>query len=227
MTEYMYDEQCRRVRLDAPRVPKEWRNGPAPRDESKVIVIPDPVAAERWLDLPQHRGVQVSSRGRLSCLFDFAPARAWAPWLVSVEVGENGHLYTQIPDWIFQSWGQRRRVDRLIASAFLARPDARRPCVLKHLNGDLTDCRLDNLSWQPDETFEAPRVLPDLPPKPTPSGERNGRARLSEAQVAEIRRMLAAGETCTTIAHRFGVSRSSISLIKSGRRWKEKPNADE
>ncbi len=50
-------------------------------------------------------------------------------------------------------------------------------------------------------------------------GSRNGRAKLTESQVEEIRRGWAAGETQVAMARRFGVSRSAIQFILNGQNW--------
>jgi hypothetical protein len=49
-----------------------------------------------------------------------------------------------------------------------------------------------------------------------PKGERNGQSILTIAQVEQIR---ASTEFHKALAERFGVSKSLISMIKSGRRW--------
>lgn len=50
--------------------------------------------------------------------------------------------------------------------------------------------------------------------------ERNGRAKLTESQVAEIRaRLNRGGETQKSMAKEFGVSRSAIQWIASGKHW--------
>lgn len=51
-------------------------------------------------------------------------------------------------------------------------------------------------------------------------GERNGHAKLTEGDVREILRRLAAGERQQPIATDFGVSRGAIGLIKRGEKWK-------
>lgn len=52
-----------------------------------------------------------------------------------------------------------------------------------------------------------------------PAGEAHGLAELKADQVTDIVRRLAAGEGVGEIAEIYGVSRSTISLIKSGRNW--------
>lgn len=51
-------------------------------------------------------------------------------------------------------------------------------------------------------------------------GEKNGSARLTEANVAEIKRAVAWGETDVSIAARYGVSSSAIAMIRTGKFWK-------
>lgn len=51
------------------------------------------------------------------------------------------------------------------------------------------------------------------------AGSRNPQAKLSEALVQEIRAKLDAGERQTAIAEQFGVSRRTISFIKTGHTW--------
>jgi hypothetical protein len=52
-----------------------------------------------------------------------------------------------------------------------------------------------------------------------PKGERHNRAKLTEADVWEIRRRLAAGEVQRVIAAEFGVDPVSVSAIKTGKTW--------
>src|SRR5690606_29105850 len=50
-------------------------------------------------------------------------------------------------------------------------------------------------------------------------GERNRSAKLTDAKVYEIRRLLAAGMTQTAIAAMFAVSLTTISKIAAGKIW--------
>lgn len=51
------------------------------------------------------------------------------------------------------------------------------------------------------------------------TGERHGRAKLTDAAVRAIVARLGALDTCANIARDFGVSRETISDIKTGRTW--------
>ncbi len=57
------------------------------------------------------------------------------------------------------------------------------------------------------------------------SGEQNGRAKLTESQVSEIRELLRAGIAKKAIARRFCVSDTLIRLIGKGANWSEKPRS--
>jgi hypothetical protein len=52
------------------------------------------------------------------------------------------------------------------------------------------------------------------------SGERGGNAKLTAKQVAEIRRLLAGGESQNSVAARFGMSQSAIWAIAARRHWR-------
>ncbi|KTG25438.1 hypothetical protein AWR38_01315 [Idiomarina sp. WRN-38] len=57
-------------------------------------------------------------------------------------------------------------------------------------------------------------------------GRRNPRAELTEKQVKQIIGLIAKGHTNKAIAQRFGVSHSTISLIRLGKSWPEIPRPD-
>ena len=53
-------------------------------------------------------------------------------------------------------------------------------------------------------------------------GTKNGKSKLTEEQVFTIRQQLMDGETVTELASKFGVQKSAISKIKTGRTWNHK-----
>lgn len=53
-----------------------------------------------------------------------------------------------------------------------------------------------------------------------PIGERNGRAKLNQSDVLEIRRLYYGGMYQSMIAERFGVSQCIVSNILTGKSWK-------
>jgi len=59
-----------------------------------------------------------------------------------------------------------------------------------------------------------------LHPERMARGEKNGRARLTEEQVKEIRALCGSGVTQKSVAERFGVATSTVWAITSGRNWR-------
>jgi len=54
-------------------------------------------------------------------------------------------------------------------------------------------------------------------------GEKNNSSKLSWEKVAQIRRLLAEGQTYKEVAEAFGVSRPLISLINTNKLWRDQP----
>ena len=98
-------------------------------------------------------------------------------------------------------------VHRLILETFVG------PCpegmVARHLNSVRTDNRLVNLQW----STQSENLSDRLKAGTLIVGERNGLAKLSEAQVQEIRRLAVEGVNGAQLARRFGVHRNCIYSI--------------
>jgi len=76
-------------------------------------------------------------------------------------------------------------------------------------------CNPWHLDWKTPKQNHADKALHNTQQR----GERHGQAKLTEPDVHEIRRLLAAGTKITAIAQRFQVSHSVISNISSGKAW--------
>lgn len=74
----------------------------------------------------------------------------------------------------------------------------------------------DNVQDMWDRDRHPPNEAPE-----TPSGDENPNSKLSRADVEEIRERLADGEVQSSIASEFGVARSSVSHISTGKRWSD------
>lgn len=109
--------------------------------------------------------------------------------------------------------GKTWPVHQLVCMTFHGpRPSERHHAA--HWDGDKSNCRATNLRWATREENEADKIRHGK----TNRGERNGQAVLTDAQVAEIKRRLAAGERCCNLAREYGVGGSAISNIKRGAR---------
>ena len=105
-------------------------------------------------------------------------------------------------------------VARLVLCAFVG------PCPpgheAAHLDGDALNDALQNLQWCTRTANHAHKKLHGT----INAGERCPRAKLTASQVAEIRALLAAGETHAAIAARYGVKKVAIGYINRGITWR-------
>jgi len=116
--------------------------------------------------------------------------------------------------------GKRRtfRVSHLIADAFLP-PKSSADQVLRHLNDNPADNRIENLAWgtYSDNNADAIRNGKFHSQK----GVLHGGAKLTDDKVREIRRLYATGNfTQQELALKFGVAQSVISDIVKRKKWK-------
>ncbi len=108
-------------------------------------------------------------------------------------------------------------VHRAVAQAFIPNPDNLPEA--RHLDGNPGNPCRDNIAWGSHSQNEQDKrrhgtVL---------DGERNPQCRLRATQLPIILGRIKAGESKASIARSFGVHRSTISLIASGRKWKHVP----
>lgn len=93
---------------------------------------------------------------------------------------------------------------------------------INHDNGRRSDNRPGNLlpATPSGNSLHAYEVLGRAPTR----GEANGRAKLSESQVAKIRQRHAGGDIAQrALAREYGVSHTQIRQIISGKQWREMP----
>ena len=91
--------------------------------------------------------------------------------------------------------------------------------TINHKNGCKWDNRLSNLelATRAEQQFHATRVLGRRTGNFVPrKGVENGRAKLTEKQVAFIRE---AADSCTALAAEYGVSIATISSVRLKRTW--------
>ena len=82
-----------------------------------------------------------------------------------------------------------------------------------HINRIKTDNRIENLRWATPEQQRENSVPAKL------KGETNGSSKLTEAQVREIKEKSAQGIASRKIAKEYGVTKTLILYIRSGRLW--------
>lgn len=85
----------------------------------------------------------------------------------------------------------------------------------RHLNGNKTDNRPDNLAWGTYLENAADKAIHGT----NGSGEKNGRAKITASHVVKIREMRASGHSWKRISDEFGISPTNVRLIVAGVTW--------
>ena len=111
-----------------------------------------------------------------------------------------------------------RGVARLVLEAFVG--SCPPEMEARHFpDRDPTNCRLSNLSWATHTENCADRIIHGT----HTIGEKNPRAKLTENDIHEIRRLRSTGMFCHRIGSQFSVTESCIEDIVKGRSWKHIP----
>ncbi len=91
-----------------------------------------------------------------------------------------------------------------------------------HGNGVRHDNRLTNLRWATPAENSADAVRHGTSPlRPGGAGERNGHARLTWDQVRQIRASARGGASTRQLAGEYGIGKSQVHNIVSGKQWRE------
>jgi hypothetical protein len=152
-------------------------------------------------------------------LYWFPRRRRWV--VLRRKVGPGGFQKVRV------KIGDRVRelgVARLVCRAFHG------PCPLGHEplhypDPDLRNNRADNLRWAPVGTSKLGRMLGPSPP-PAPHGDHHPHARLTTADIPEIRRMARAGIPAQVIARGYDVDEGVIENVCAGRTWRHVPDPE-
>lgn len=132
-------------------------------------------------------------------------------------LGTHGYLHVCLPR---NEGGQRTiKVHTLVLDAFVgARPAG---FEASHLNHDRVDNRLVNLRWETHaQNMERSAASGRLSPPPPTRGESHRDAKLTAADVVEIRAAHAAGCGYRSLARRYGVNRTTIRRVGRRLTWR-------
>jgi hypothetical protein len=168
---------------------------------------------ERWLPVPGYEGFyEVSDRGRVKSLARVARRRDGKPQPIPEKIlkplaNPSGHLKA-----VLRCGGHRKEsyVHRLVLQAFVGPcPEGMECC---HNDGNPANNRLENLRWG----TRASNMADKLKHGTHQRGERNGQAKLTQADVLAIR---ADPRLQWEIAADHGVDRTVVSDIKQRKTW--------
>lgn len=176
--------------------------------EVEARVLDGLTMCEQWKDIRGFEGVyQISTQGRVR--------RFWP---------SSAHGYKVLNPWIDRKTGYRRvdlcvnrskdvrRIHQLVLEAFTG---PRQPLMEgRHLDGNRQNNHLDNLRWGTRSENQQDRKLHGTDSRGT------GNTKLTVDQVREIKQLLQSdNKTHRKIADMFGVNRSTITDINTGKRW--------
>lgn len=171
---------------------------------------------EKWKSVSGYEGYyEVSNLGRLQSLDRMivdkvGRKRSIGGKMLKLCLNSNDHYHATL------SKGNRRvskKIHQLVAEAFIGpRPIG---CEVCHNNGQPLDNEVGNLRYDTSAGNQADRLKHGTSNR----GEKNGRAKLNEGDVREIRLALCGGKTRALIAKKFGVSEVQISKINGGKCW--------
>lgn len=106
------------------------------------------------------------------------------------------------------------RVHRLILLTFVGPCPPGMECC--HNDGSRSNNALSNLRWDTRSSNAQDRVRHG---RHNLKGSRCGAAKMNEAQILEMRQLLAQGVSTRKLAKRFGISQTQVVTIKNRRAW--------
>lgn len=115
----------------------------------------------------------------------------------------------------------RVKVHRIIAMLFVFNDDPQRKNEVNHKDFNRLNNDYSNLEWTTHKENVDYSVKRGRYGRGQHTGVLNGRARLNDKDVADIRRQIANGCTTAEIARAYNVGWSTIHNIKQGNTWKE------
>lgn len=163
---------------------------------------------ENWRTIPGYRDYyRISDAGQVYSAY------RGGRLLTSRISPETGYVTIFLID--LNGVAKNTRVHRLVALAYLPNPLAL-PAV-NHKNGVKTDNSVLNLEWCDALHNSKHAIALGLRRPGSNAGEKNGRCKLSDNQVKEIRLLLAQGMRMVKIAAAYDVSPPQIRRIKLGK----------
>ena len=187
----------------------------------KTIVFD--IELEEWLPVPGFEGrYEISNHGRLKSLpFEKQGRNSNGPFSYTTKelirkpcFDTSGYIWYDLKDGVTRK-SHCRKAHRLVAELFIPNPYNR--LEVNHKDGDKTNNNVDNLEWCTRK--ENIKHAFDLGLSSN-AGERHPRARLSNNQVKELRKLRESGLSLKEIGETYGVHFSTISKICTGVHFK-------
>lgn len=164
---------------------------------------------EQWISIPGFVGTyEISNLGSVRSIGQRRSGRVWShpPRVLSPRRSRETNPYLIVT----LTGGAQRLVHRLVLESFVGPAPA--GYHADHINGNGLDNRLPNLRWLlASKNISIARKH---------SGEANGSAKLTLAEVRTIRCLCQEGIAKKALARRFGVSDTTIRRVVKGETWR-------
>jgi hypothetical protein len=165
--------------------------------------------------IPGYEGLyEIDRRGNVYAMFGF---RQWKPGrLNKTRISPEGYVTTVLQK---EGKGKTRTIHRLLMLAWQPVENSHQ-LEVNHIDGDKTNNDLSNLEWvtHHENMLHMFRILKTWE-KNQVRGVTHGRAKLTEDNVREIRRLFAGGKARKELAAQFGVSTTNITFIVTRKLW--------
>ena len=150
-----------------------------------------------WREYPSDQRYLVSDKGAI---------RGARGWILKSAPVTGGYLTVNVS-------GHTRKVAHIVAETWIGpRPDGHE---VAHVDGNNQNNKSSNLKYETKSENERDKVRHGT----SNHGSRNGRSKLTDADVKEIRELLSNGVTQKTIAEKFRITQGNVSRIKRGLSW--------
>lgn len=167
---------------------------------------------DSWIKLALHLGhIGVDKQGNVYKSVEKKGQRFWKQLKVRTHTA-TGRVYLNIT---FRGKTKSVLVNRIVALRYLPNPD--KLAEVNHIDGDKSNNALENLEWASRSDQERHAFATGL--KST-RGSQNSNAKLTPAQVQEIRKKASEGWNNAQIAVNYNVAPSTIRGVVERKTWK-------
>ena len=169
---------------------------------------------ENWKPVGGFEGLyEISDQARVRSLHNGRKFKAGH--IMSPKLGQWGYFYVNLYE--NGKFSKTLKIHRMVAAAFVPNPE-NKPDV-NHKDGNKQNNLPDNLEWVTESENVIHAFATGLHSGLKMRGEKNGHAKLSEADIPEIFRLRELGWTHQKIADHIGVCRAHIGLVLSKKTW--------